>query len=265
MWGSSNRRLRGTKRSLAHRALSKQLLTWPKSSAACLWPSLNPASLSSLMPAWVRGTFFAWDTHKAKIILGKCGFRTRIHTEEMYGASCRMQVVSTASARSSGSDKAEKCLIFRAHSHKCMHLFLHAHTHACTHTYDTDYIWLYLLPCLSKCKFFSQSAIKYGLLGISDIFSLVSLSCLSFWNWTNSVCQDFTFALGVCLAETLASGFCVYLLYILYHYWILPCGSQLHEASFCWLMKLCQEQRYNKCTFIVLELTQDFPCCGWSG
>lgn len=36
MWGSSNGRLRGTKRSLAHRALSKQLFTWPKSSAACL-------------------------------------------------------------------------------------------------------------------------------------------------------------------------------------------------------------------------------------
>lgn len=110
--------------------------------------------------AWVRIAFFIWDTHKSKIVLGKCAFRTRIHKEEVYGVSCRMEVASTASASSSGSDEVEKCLIFRAHSHRCrahshicMYLFVQAHTCECTHTYDTDHIWPYLLPCLSKFKF----------------------------------------------------------------------------------------------------------------
>lgn len=69
----------------------------------------------------------------------------------MWGVSGRMEVVSTASASSSGSDEVEKCLIFRAHSHICMYLFLHAHT--CRHTHGTDHTWPYSLLCISKCKF----------------------------------------------------------------------------------------------------------------
>lgn len=68
-----------------------------------------------------------------------------------------MEVVSKASASSSGSDEVEKHLIFRAHSHICIYLFLYAHTCACTHTYYTDHIWPYLLPCLSKFKVLLQS------------------------------------------------------------------------------------------------------------
>lgn len=92
----------------------------------------------------------------------------------------------------------EKCLIFntRTRTYMYMHVFIFACTLTYIHTHYTDiYMSVWYWVCMTLFITIQQMRVsalvtvlyKYCLLGIPDIFYLVYPSCLSLWNWTNSV------------------------------------------------------------------------------